>query len=306
MTDRRGFLIGLAASSLAPAGLAAAAAPRAAAAASIRVGYQIFGWGRNFPAAWWRGAEQVASAGFHGIEGEYTISECYLGREAEFVERMQRTGVRLTALYSTTDLERATERYENTRKNLAAAAFCAKAGASVIVVGGTEAHAKAPELYAAYAREASELGRRTLGEHGVRLAFHPHVGSLIESREEIARVIDASDPRAFFLAPDTGHLLAGGCDPVEVYRSYAARIVHTHLKDWAPPASPGARGAFLPLGQGRVDFAGIVAALRAARFTGWLNVELDGRGGADALDVARASRAYVETRLGLTLGEKAA
>ncbi|MGE0452437.1 MAG: sugar phosphate isomerase/epimerase family protein [Vicinamibacteria bacterium] len=305
MTDRRGFLTGLVACGLAPAGLARAAGKEPEVPA-IRVGYQIFGWGRYFPAAWWRGAQQVASVGFRGIEGEYTISECYLGREAEFAERMRRLGVTLTALYSTSDLERAAERYENTRKNLAAARFCASSGASVIVVGGTEARAKAPELYAAYAREASELGRRTLGEHGVRLALHPHVGSLIENRDEIARVMDASDPRAFFLAPDTGHLLAGGCDPVEVYRSYASRIVHSHLKDWAPPAAPGARGAFLPLGQGQVDFAGIVAALRALRFSGWLNVELDGRGGADALEVARASRGYVESRLGLVLGEGAA
>jgi len=131
-------------------------------AGRIRVGYQIYGWGRHFPAAWWRGAEAVGALGFRGIEGEYTIAECYEGREQEFVDRMQRCGVTLAALYSTTDLERSHERRENLRKNLHAAAFCERAGGRMIVLGGTEAKRKDPESFAAYVKEADELGRRLL------------------------------------------------------------------------------------------------------------------------------------------------
>jgi inosose dehydratase len=275
--------------------------PPATGRARLRVGYQIFGWGRHFPVSWWRGAEAVAAVGFRGVEGEYTIAECYEGREEEFLERMHRVGVRLAALYSTTDLDRPGESYENRRKNLQAAALLERAGARVIVLGGTEARNKGPETYATYVRDANELGRRVHEEHGVRLGVHPHVGSLVETREDIARVMDGTDPRFFFLAPDTGHLLAGGSDPVEVFRTYGQRIVHVHLKDYAPPESPGARGAFLPLGQGRIDFPALVNVLQRSSFDGWLNVELDGRGGLDGTDVARRAREYVETRLGLSL-----
>lgn len=268
---------------------------------AFRIGYQIFGWSRYFPSAWWRGAEAVGALGYPGIEGEYTIAELYEGREEEFEVRMRRAGVRLAALYSTSDLERPRERHENIRKNLAAAAFLARMGGRMIVIGGTEAHERTPALLDAWSRAASELGRRTFETHGVRLGFHPHMGALIESREHIARVMDATDAAHVFLAPDTGHLLAGGSDPVEVFRTYRERIAHAHLKDYAPPAAGAGRGAFLPLGQGRVDFAALVAIAREARFDGWLNVELDGGRGIDPAQVARHAKEYVTGTLGLRL-----
>jgi inosose dehydratase len=299
--DRRDFLRGLgglAAALASNRARTACAGPAAApSGARLRIGYQIYGWGRHFPQAWWAGAAAVGELGFRGIEGEYTIAELYEGRESEFEERMVECGVRLAALYSTTDLERSHEAFENTRKNLLAAAFCERAGARVIVIGGTESQRKTPEAFAAYSRAANELGRRLLETHGVRCAVHPHVGSLVESREEIARVMDGTDPRAFFLAPDTGHLAAAGCDPVEIFKSYRDRIVHAHFKDYRRPAA-GGRGAFLALGAGEVAFPELVRVLVAAGFDGWLDVELDGRG-EDPGQVAAGALRYARERLGL-------
>src|SRR5262245_24075794 len=93
---RRAFLEGLAATAAA----AASAAPR-----PFKVGYQIYSFGRYFPAQWWKGAAAVASLGFKGIEGEYTIAEQYEGRETEFEDGMRALGVMLSALYSSSDLE---------------------------------------------------------------------------------------------------------------------------------------------------------------------------------------------------------
>jgi inosose dehydratase len=303
---RRAFLVGTAgASALAGVQAALASAPGMRPAVSppqrFRIGYQIFGWSRYFPSAWWRGADAVGALGYPGIEGEYTIAELYEGREEEFEARMRRAGVALAAFYSTTDLERPRERHENTRKNLFAASFARRMGCRMIVIGGTEAKDKAPEAYARWASEANELGRRLLGEHGVRLGVHPHVGALIESRENIDRVMDATDPRSVFLAPDTGHLLAGGSDPVDVFRTYRDRIAHAHLKDYARPASAGARGAFLPLGKGQIDFPALIRILRDAKFDGWLDVELDGGRGIDPAQVATHAREYVTNVLGLAL-----
>ena len=174
----------------------------------------------------------------------------------------------------------------------------------MIVIGGTEAHGREPALYKTYASEANELGRRVFETHGVRVGVHPHVGSLVESREEIARVMDATDPRFFFLAPDTGHLAAGGSDPVEVFRTYRDRIAHAHLKDWAPPP-PGTRGGFLPLGKGRVDFPALLAILKASTFDGWLDVELDGGRDVNPAEVARVAREYVTGTLHLPVDGKA-
>jgi inosose dehydratase len=298
---RRDFLrLAAAGAVVSTASLAAAATPRRR-TSRIRVGYQIFGWGRYFPSAWWKGATTVGALGYRGIEGEYTIAELYEGREEEFEEGMRRANVALAALYSTTDLERPAERVENIRKNMHAAAFCRRMGSRMIVVGGTEARAKDAELYKRYAAEANELGKRVYETHGVRVGVHPHVGSLVETREEIARVMDGTDPRFFFLAPDTGHLIAGGSDPVEVFRSYRDRIVHAHLKDWAPPATPGARGAFQPLGKGKVDFPALLQVLQGGSFDGWLDVELDGGRDIDPAQVARGARDYITSTLKLSL-----
>jgi inosose dehydratase len=265
------------------------------------VGYQIFGWSRYFPSAWWRGACAVGALGYRAIEGEYTIAELYQGREGEFDRRMARCAVRVNAFYSSTDLGRSGQHAENLRKNMQAAAFAARIGARVIVMGGTEATSKTPEDFAAFARAANEIGQRVFETHGVRCGYHPHMGALVERREDIARVMDATDPRYFFLAPDTGHLAAAGCDVVEVFQTYRERVIHAHLKDYRPAATPGVRGSFLPLGQGVVDFVRLRDVLADSGFDGWVNVELDGGRGIDPAEVAERARAYVTGTLGLSL-----
>jgi inosose dehydratase len=295
----------------APAAAAVVVAPVAAEAPAarpqtFRIGYQIYSFGRYFPANWWAGVEAVSAIGYRGVEGESTIAELYEGRENEFGDRMARQKVQLAALYSTSDLERPHEQYENLRKNMQAAAFAKRFGCRTIVVGGTEArHGRAPALYAAWAREANALGQRTLESYGVRIGVHPHLGSLISSRDEIARVMDATDPRYVGLAPDTGHLAGAGCDPVEVFRTYASRIVHGHLKDYAAPAGqpPGTRGAFVALGRGSVDFRALAAILNEHGFDGWMDVELDSSRTQTPAEVARDARDYLTGSVGLSLGQ---
>lgn len=263
---------------------------RGAPAPRFAVGYQIFGWSRYFPSAWWRGARAVSALGYRAIEGEYTIAELYDGREREFERRMRGCGVRVNAFYSSTDLGRPGHHAENLRKNLQTARFAERIGTGVIVMGGTEALSKTPEDFAAFARAANEIGRRVLETHGVRCGYHPHLGALVETREDIARVMDATDPRCFFLAPDTGHLAAAGCDVVEVFRTYRERVIHAHLKDYRPSQTPGARGSFMPLGEGVVNFGALRELLVTTGFEGWVNVELDGGRGLDPAAVAERAR----------------
>jgi sugar phosphate isomerase/epimerase len=291
--DRRAFVRGL--------GAAAAAEALAAASRPFKVGYQIYSFGRYFPANWWKGAAAVASVGFKGVEGEYTIAELYEGRESEFEDGMRRLGLTLAALYSSADLENPRSHYENLRKNLHAAAFCKRMGARTLVIGGHEAHRRDDELFTQYARAANEIGKRCLESHGVRFAVHPHLGALVQSREDVSKVMDRTDPRYFFLAPDTGHLAAAGADNVEVFKTYKQRIVHAHLKDWAPPVPPLARGSFAVLGKGVVDFPALLEILATTAYDGWLDVELDSSRTLTPEQVAREARDYVVNRLGVSL-----
>ena len=121
-------------------------------------------------------------------------------------------------------------------------------------------------------------------DRGVLAVLHPHVGTRVETRDEVERVLDGS---AIRLCLDTGHLLIGGTDPRRLAREVPHRIAHAHLKDvdakLAARVRAGEltyteavrRGMYTPLGAGDVDIAGIVTALRSNGFDGWFVMEQD-------------------------------
>ncbi|HKV18110.1 MAG TPA: sugar phosphate isomerase/epimerase [Mycobacterium sp.] len=121
-------------------------------------------------------------------------------------------------------------------------------------------------------------------DRGVLAVLHPHVGTMVETKDEVDRVLTGSSIR---LCLDTGHLLIGGTDPLRLAQQVPDRIAHAHLKDvdasLAAEVQAGRltyteavrRGMYTPLGAGDVDIAGIVKALRANGFDGWFVMEQD-------------------------------
>lgn len=121
-------------------------------------------------------------------------------------------------------------------------------------------------------------------EVGVTTALHPHVGSVVESAEEVDRVLNGSRIPFCF---DTGHLMIGGTDPVAFAQQHADRIAHTHLKDVSVKQMLRVKngeisyyqgsidGLYTPLGQGDVDIRTIVHALLESGYTGWFVTEQD-------------------------------
>ena len=140
--------------------------------------------------------------------------------------------------------------------------------------------------------------------HGMTATLHPHVGTAIEDRDSVLRLLESSD---IALCLDTGHLLIGGMHPLELLEQAADRVAHVHLKDVrtavAATVSAGdssyigavRQGLYAPLGEGDLDIAGVVAALEAVGYQGWYVLEqdcaLDGEpaaGAGPARDVARS------------------
>lgn len=125
---------------------------------------------------------------------------------------------------------------------------------------------------------------RVASERGIVASIHPHVGTLVESTEDVNRVLAGS---SIGLCLDTGHLLIGGTDPVDLAMRHAARISHVHLKDVRLPMAHQVQrgelsytdavraGMYTPLGAGDIDIATIVASLEEAGYNGYYVLEQD-------------------------------
>ena len=122
------------------------------------------------------------------------------------------------------------------------------------------------------------------GEFGLQQVLHPHVQTVIETADDVNRIMDGCDVRWCL---DTGHLAIGGKDPAEFAREAADRVGHVHLKDVDMNLAPALlrrersvmesvqAGLFTPLGQGHVPIAEVIEILEASGYDGWYVVEQD-------------------------------
>jgi len=123
---------------------------------------------------------------------------------------------------------------------------------------------------------------------GRRLAFHPHAGTYVETPAEVERLLAATDPAQVGICLDVGHYLVGGGDPVAALDWLGERVTHVHLKDVDPTVltrlSDGTLSGlgeavdqriFTELGSGMLDLMGVLRALAARGYDGWLMVEQD-------------------------------
>ncbi|MCD8131168.1 MAG: myo-inosose-2 dehydratase [Lachnospiraceae bacterium] len=158
----------------------------------------------------------------------------------------------------------------------------------------------------------NRLGKIALEEYGISLAYHHHMGTVVQDAEEVERFMSQTDPEYVSLLYDTGHFKYCGVDPLEMVRKYAGRIKHVHLKDIRPQVVEkvkqenlsfleGVRlGAFTVPGDGCIDFAPIFEALEQAGYQGWLLVEAEqDPAKANPLEYAIRARDFIAAQTGL-------
>jgi len=137
-----------------------------------------------------------------------------------------------------------------------------------------------------------EFGRRlsTVAAHvrsrGLKLAYHHHMGTVIETEVEVDRLM-AETRGDVGLLLDTGHMTFAGGDPLSVAKKYKDRIVHVHCKDLRKSVMAEALnadksflsavvdGVFTVPGDGDVDFVPVLKEVAGAGYKGWLVVEAE-------------------------------
>jgi inosose dehydratase len=156
----------------------------------------------------------------------------------------------------------------------------------------------------------NRLGRMA-SEAEMRLCYHHHMGTGVQTRAEVDRLMSDTDPEVVHLLLDTGHLYWAGDDPLDMARAYADRITHVHLKDIRKDVLDRCterklsflesmlEGAFTVPGDGVIDFEPIFRTLADAGYEGWLVVEAEqDPAKANPLEYAMKARSYLRKVIG--------
>ncbi|MGQ3213106.1 MAG: myo-inosose-2 dehydratase [Shinella sp.] len=137
----------------------------------------------------------------------------------------------------------------------------------------------------AYGEKITTLSER-FADFGVRMAFHHHMGTIIETDAEIDRLM-AGTGEAFGLLYDTGHCMFSGGDPKGLLQRHVDRVVHVHCKDYRAEILARARaedmsfmgavmeGIFTVPGDGAQDYLTLLKILADNGYAGWLVVEAE-------------------------------
>lgn len=139
--------------------------------------------------------------------------------------------------------------------------------------------------WAEFGRRMTEFGDY-LKEQGVHLAYHHHMGTVIQTEEEVDALMRHTGP-AVGLLLDTGHITFAGGNPVNLIHKWGNRIVHVHTKDIRrevledvlnrdlPFLKSVLQGVFTVPGDGSIDYDLVMSELKKVDYKGWLVVEAE-------------------------------
>ncbi|WP_030204743.1 sugar phosphate isomerase/epimerase [Streptomyces sp. NRRL S-87] len=231
--------------------------------ARIRIGSAPDSWGVWFPddprqTGWERFLDEVAEAGYEWIElGPYG----YLPTDPErLADETGKRGLRVSAGTVFTGLHHGPAVWDGTWEHVSRIAALTRAtGARHLVVipsfwrddksgAVLEDSVLTADQWRELARQTERLGREVGDRYGLRIVVHPHADTHIDTPENVARFLDATDPDLVSLCLDTGHYAYCGGDSVELIETYGERIGYLHLKQVDPAVLAEVREQRVPFG----------------------------------------------------------
>jgi len=246
---------------------------------------EVPGWGEQLPST--RVLTEMAGLGLPATE---LGSVGYLPTDpAELRSLLDSHGLRLTGGFNALTLTDPARRDEQIKVAERSARVLAAAGAEYFVtcvVSDPDDWQRPTLSEDEWSEMFANIGRldEVCARHGLTQVFHAHVDSLVETADEIQRVVDSTSV-AFVL--ETGHMLIGGFDPLGFARDHAERIGLVHLKDVnmsiASPLNADditlmqavQRGIFPSLGDGDAPIAECITTLESRGYSGWYIIEQD-------------------------------
>ncbi|MEH6650364.1 MAG: myo-inosose-2 dehydratase [Motiliproteus sp.] len=171
-------------------------------------------------------------------------------------------------------------------------------GAPLMVFGETTGTVQNQQLIPVSQRPTlSEDGIKQYGEkltafaefmssEGMPIAFHHHMGTVIETEHEVDLLMAHTGSDVGLLL-DTGHLTFAGGDSVSLLKKHGDRVSHVHMKDVRADIMAQARinnmsfldavlaGVFTVPGDGMIDYQAVADELGRQQYSGWVIVEAE-------------------------------
>ncbi len=249
------------------------------------VGYATIAWPKE---QFSQALETIAALGFRGVQMLGWVRDAYGGSKVEELKERLHSLKLLPVALSCSGVKLDPSVAGNEIKALRSyASFFKRLGGHYLQVtdSGRPGKKYSSEEIRALGARVNSLGK-VAQDFGLKLGYHPHFGTLGETREGLGRVLEATDPAVVKLIADVAHLTLGGTDPAEVVRTYHDRLLFTHIKDVRKDVASLAmqdrnllrqkKYHFCEIGAGVVNFPAIFQAFREVNFLGWIIIELDG------------------------------
>lgn len=263
---------------------------------------------------------EAALAGFNGTE----VGNKY-PHDAEILKKyLEVRDLRIASAWFSSFLT--TRPYEETEKEfIKHRDFLHALGAKVIVVSeqghSIQGQMSTPIFEGKYVMNDSEWKSLTTGleklgklanEKGMKVVYHHHMGTVVQTTAEIDRLMENTDPSLVYLLFDSGHLVYSGEDEMAILKKYVNRIKHVHLKDVRPEIVKRVKeeklsflqavrlGAFTVPGDGCINFKPIFDVLDENHYEGWLLVEAEQDPAvANPFVYAKQARDYIRKTAGI-------
>lgn len=228
----------------------------------LRVGSAPDSWGVWFPQddkqpPWQRFLDEVAEAGYEWIElGPYG----YLPTDPEHLrDELGRRGLKLSAGTCFTAFHQG-DVWQSTWEHVSPiAALAASQGARHLVVipemwrnpaTGEQLESRTLDdgSWKSLGAGIDRLAKALFEEYGIRLQFHPHADSHVDTQSNVERFLEITDPEHVTLCLDTGHISYCGGDNLALLEKYPSRIGYLHLKQVDPEVLKGVQDEDVPFG----------------------------------------------------------
>jgi len=234
--------------------------------------------------------------GLDGIQvapGEHGLADLSPSEQKEFADKVKSYGLEISATSAGPNLVDPTVAEQSVSKFKSFLDLSVNLGAGLVT---GEVKAVPPGLSEEDAWRSCAKSVRAVCEYaedvGACYAVEPGPHCLVKDADTMVRLLESVDHDRLRINYDPANVNSAGADPVADARRVAKHIIHTHAKDSRPVNGNWEETL---LGQGTVDFLGLIQVYRDAGFDGWLCIEREH--GSSTADDVRWSKKFLDDLL---------